>query len=154
MAQPAPTSYLRQNGSFSISTDPTRLDLVVIHGYLTRSYWARGIPPEIVAHSIEHSLCFGLYEVETQIGFARVITDQTHFAYLCDLFILEPYQGRGLGTWLLESILDCPELQGMRHFLLATRDAHAFYRQAGFTELTNPDNFMYKLGDRPWFQPA
>jgi GNAT superfamily N-acetyltransferase len=153
MSEPEPTRYLRQKESFTISTDPAKLDLDVIHGYLARSYWARGISKAIVAQSIAHSLCFGLYDGESQIGFARIVTDQTPFAYLCDVFILETYQGRGLGTWLLESILDCPNLRGLRHFMLATRDAHAFYRKQGFGPVTNPGNLMYKMGERPWFQP-
>lgn len=133
-----------QKGEFTISTNPAKLDLEVIHGYLSRSYWTPGIPKETVRQSIEHSLCFGLYEKDTQIGFARVITDKTSFAYLADVFVLETRQGHGLGKWLIHCIINHPDLQGLRRWLLATRDAHGLYAQYGFTPLAKPDTIMEK----------
>lgn len=131
-----------QKDQFTISTDPAKLDLDVIYGYLSRSYWAAGRPRETVEKSIKHSLCFGVYDGSKQIGFARVITDFATFAYLADVFILEEYQGQGLGKWLVSVIMGHPDLQGLRRWSLATRDAHELYRQYGFTELKTPDRWM------------
>jgi GNAT superfamily N-acetyltransferase len=136
----------RRDG-FIISTDPARIDLDVVHGFLTGSYWAEGIPPEVVRRSIEHSLCFGLYQDRRQIGFARVITDRATFAYLGDVFVLEAFRGRGLARWLLEVVQSHPELQGLRRWVLLTRDAHALYRQAGWSSLAAPDRYMER-----WFK--
>jgi GNAT superfamily N-acetyltransferase len=130
---------------YLISTDKRLLDLPVIHGFLSHSYWAAGIPLEIVEHSIAHSLAFGLYEEKRQIGFARVITDHATFAYLADVFILEDFRGRGLGQWLIESVMSHPELQGLRRWMLATKDAHGLYRKSGFTDLRNPASIMEKV---------
>jgi GNAT superfamily N-acetyltransferase len=127
---------------FLISTDPALLDLVVIHGYLTRSYWAPGISASVVARSIAGSLCFGVYDEGRQVGFARVITDRATFAYLADVFVLESHQGRGLGTWLVQVIVAHPDLQGLRRFALATRDAHGLYSRFGFAPLAAPDRHM------------
>jgi GNAT superfamily N-acetyltransferase len=134
---------------FTISTDPARIELDVVHGFLAASYWAAGIPREVVRRSIEHSLCFGLYHEGRQIGFARVITDRATFAYLGDVFVLEAYRGRGLARWLLEVIQAHPDLQGLRRWVLLTRDAHALYRQAGWTSLAAPDRYM-----ELWFKDA
>ncbi len=131
-----------RRGPYLISTDEQRLDLDVVHGYLSRSYWAAGIPREVVERSIRGSLCFGLYEGERQVGFARVITDEATFAYLGDVFVLEEHRGRGLGKWLVEVIASEPAFQGLRRFLLATRDAHGLYAKLGFTPLTAPEMFM------------
>lgn len=131
-----------RRGDYLISTDATRLDLPTIHGFLTTSYWAAGVPFDVVQRSIEHSLAFGVYHHDRQIGFARVITDRATFAYLADVFVLEPHRGQGLGHWLVETILAHPELQGLRRWLLATRDAHALYRSAGFTPLQAPERWM------------
>jgi GNAT superfamily N-acetyltransferase len=128
--------------NFLISTDPARLDIKAIHTYLSRSYWAEGIPIETVAKSIPESLCFGLFEADNQIGFARVITDKATFAYLCDVYVLENYQGHGLGTWLMETVCSHPDLQGVRRFVLVTRDAHGLYKKLGFTELAAPARYM------------
>ena len=137
-----PYEFERRDG-FSLSTDPARLDLALIHDFLSRqSYWAAGIPPEIVRRSIENSLCFGLYRSQRQVGFARVVTDKSTFAYLGDVFVLEEFRGRGLGKWLLERILHHPELQGLRRFILGTRDAHGLYEQFGFRALASPERFM------------
>jgi len=129
-------------GEFTISTDPGRIDLDVVHGFLTRSYWAEGIPREIVAKSIEHSLCFSLFHRDRQIGFARVITDYATFGYLGDVFVLEEYRGRGLARWLMEVVHAHPELQGFRRWVLLTRDAHALYRRMGYTTLAAPERYM------------
>ena len=133
-----------RQGEYLISTDKRRLDLSVIHGFLTTSYWAAGIPIEIVKRSIEHSLAFGVYEEDKQVGFARVITDYATFAYISDVFILEDYRGQGLSKWLMQVIADLSELQGLRKWVLITRDAHELYRKTGFTELENAERYMEK----------
>jgi GNAT superfamily N-acetyltransferase len=135
-----------ERGDYRISTDPDRLDLDAIHGYLQRSYWAEEIPKEIVARSLRGSLCFGLYTEQQpsaqQVGFARVISDRATFAYLCDVYVLEEHRGQGLSKWLVEAVQSHPELQGLRRFMLATRDAHGLYAQFGFTPLANPTTFL------------
>ena len=131
-----------RQGEYAISTDAARIDLAIVHGFLRSSYWAQNIPFEIVRRSIENSLCFGLYEADKQIGFARVVTDRATFAYLCDVFLIEDYRGRGLAKWLMETILAHPELQGLRRWLLATADAHGLYGQFGFAALDSPAIFM------------
>ncbi len=134
------TEYKR--GDYLISTDCSKLDVQAIHAFLTESYWAKNIPFETVERSIENSLCFGVYDGDRQVGFARVITDYTTFAYIADVFILESHRGMGLSKWLMECIIKDPELQGLRRWLLATRDAHGLYRQIGFTELKAPERWM------------
>jgi GNAT superfamily N-acetyltransferase len=131
-----------QRDGYLISTDASMLDLEVVHGYLSRSYWAAGVPEDVVRRSIENSLCFGVYRGEEQAGFARVVTDRTTFAYLADVFVLEEHRGQGIGKWLVEVILSHPELQGLRRWMLATRDAHDLYRRYAFTELARPGLFM------------
>lgn len=134
--------WKREN--FIISTDKTLLDISYIHDYLsTKSYWAQNIPLEVVQKSIEGSICFGVFYTPHQIGFARVITDQACFAYLADVFVDEKYRGLGLSKWMMEVILDYPGLQGLRRFLLATRDAHGLYEQFGFSLLTSPERWMH-----------
>jgi len=128
-----------QQGEYLISTDKSRLDLAEIHSFLTTSYWAAGIPMEVVKKSIEHSLAFGVYKGDQQVGFARVITDYATFAYLGDVFILEPFRGQGLSKWLMKVIIAHPELQGLRRWVLLTRDAHGLYEKVGFTELGSPE---------------
>ena len=115
-----------RRGEYMVSTDPERVDLEVVHGYLTRSYWAAGIPRETVARAIAHSLPFGLYHGERQVGFARAITDRATYAYLGDVFVLDEYQGGGLGKWLMACIVAHPDLQGLRRWSLVTRDATVF----------------------------
>lgn len=132
--------YKKDN--YLISTDKSVLDTAVIRGYLSRSYWAENIPVEIVKKSIEHSLCFGVYNENKQIGFARVITDYATFGYLADVFILEEERGKGLSKWLMECILKHQQLQGLRSFSLMTRDAHSLYAQYGFKNIPIPENFM------------
>lgn len=138
-----------QNGDYTISTDPARLDLNTIYGYLSRSYWATGRPREVVAKSLQHSLCFGVYQGDQQVGLARIITDYATYAYLCDVFILEAHQGYGLGKWLMACVIAHPDLQGLRRFTLATRDAHGLYKQYGFTPLSAPDRWMEKFNPGP-----
>lgn len=127
---------------FSISTDKNLLDLTTIHGFLKDAYWSKNIPLVLVEKSIEHSLCFGIYNNIQQIGFARVVTDYATFAYLGDVFILEPFRGQGLSKWLLETIMDHPDLQGLRRWMLATSDAHGLYKKYGFGELKHPEILM------------
>jgi N-acetylglutamate synthase-like GNAT family acetyltransferase len=124
-------------GRFLISTDRSKLDVDVIHRFLARSYWAEGIPRETVMRSIENSLCFGVYDNPKQIGFARVISDFATYAYVADVFILEPYRERGLGKELMASIMAHPDLQGLRRWSLGTRDAHGLYAQFGFKPVVN-----------------
>jgi GNAT superfamily N-acetyltransferase len=131
-------------GEYLISTDKRLLDLPVIHSFLTTSYWAEGIPFEIVKKSIEHSLNFGVYKEGKQVGFARVITDYVTYAYISDVFILEDYRRQGLSKWLMQVIADHPELQGLRRWSLHTRDAHELYRKTGFTKPKNPERYMEK----------
>jgi N-acetylglutamate synthase-like GNAT family acetyltransferase len=141
--------YETRLGAFTISTDRARLDLDVVHGYLTRSYWAQGIPREVVARSLEGALCFGLYEGEpgggAQVGFARVITDRATYAYLADVFVLESHRGQGLGVWLMECVTAHTDLQGLRRWSLVTRDAHTLYRRFGFADLARPERYMEKV---------
>ena len=133
------------DSDLTISTDKTRLDVVLIHRFLSQeSYWATNIPLAVVQRSIENSLCFGVYEGHTQIGFARVITDQATFAYLADVFVLPDYRGRGVSRQLIAEISAWPTLQGLRRWVLATRDAHELYAQFGFTALDQPDLFMQR----------
>lgn len=127
---------------YSVSDDPSRLDLKLIHTFLTSSYWAAGIPVETVERSIRHSMCFGVYHGEMQIGFARVISDHATYAYLADVFIIPEERGKGLSKWLMEIITGHPELQGLRRFALATKDAQGLYAQFGFTAYTQPERLM------------
>jgi ribosomal protein S18 acetylase RimI-like enzyme len=131
-----------RKGEFLISTDKGKLDLDTIYSYLSESYWAKGIPREVVVCSVQNSLCFGIFAGAAQIGFARVITDFATYAYLADVFVLEAYRGRGLSKWLMEYIVAHPQLQGLRRWTLATRDAHKLYEKFGFKPLAKPDNFM------------
>jgi len=127
---------------YRITTDADAMDLDAIHAYLTRSYWCEGIPREVVAKAIGGSLCFGLFDHGGQVGFARVVTDRATFAYLCDVYVLEEHRGRGLATWLMEAVVAHPHLQGLRRFLLGTRDAHRLYEKFGFVRLARPEIFM------------
>ncbi|HET9791291.1 MAG TPA: GNAT family N-acetyltransferase [Candidatus Angelobacter sp.] len=129
-------------GDFEITTDPSRIDLRMVHEFLTSSYWAAGIPLETVERSIRNSLCFGIYTGNRQVGFARVITDRATFAYLGDVFVLPEHRGQGLSKWMMECIMAHPELQGLRRWSLLTRDAHGLYQQFGFTELKSPQRWM------------
>ncbi len=133
---------------YMISTDPERLNLEFIHHFLANtSYWAKGRPLTVVKRAIENSLNFGLYKGADQLGFARVVTDRATFAWLADVFIIEDYRGKGLSKWLLETIVSHPELQGLRRWVLATKDAHELYRRFGFTQLNDPGRWMEKFGE-------
>jgi GNAT superfamily N-acetyltransferase len=137
-------SYLAwSRGEYLITTDPERIDIEVVHGYLHRdSYWAKNIPLEIVERSIENSLCFSILKGDEQVGFARVTTDRATIAYLGDVFVLSEHRGRGLSKWLMECVIAHPELQGLRRWLLATADAHGLYVQSGFTPIKSPERWM------------
>lgn len=133
-------------GEFTISTDPQRLDLDIIHEFLsTEAYWARGRSKECVERSIRNSLNFGLYHEDRQIGFARVVTDRATFAWLADVFVLPDFRKQGLSKWLMEVISAHPEMQGLRRWILATQDAHGLYRQFGFEPLNAPERFMHRF---------
>ena len=138
--------------TYAISTDPSRLQLDAIHAYLTRSYWSPGIPKDVVARGIANSLCFGIHLGESQVGFARVITDKASFAYLADVYVLEEHRGQGLSKRLVEEILAHPDLQGLRRVLLATADAHGLYAQFGFQGLAAPDRMMEIRNPPAWLQ--
>lgn len=128
---------------FCISTDPAKLDLQAVHHFLsTESYWSKNIPFEKVKNASAHSLNFGLYHNDRQIGYARIITDYTSIAYLGDVYVLEAFRGQGLSKWLMETIKAHPELQGLRRWILATKDAHGLYKQFGFTPLAGPERWM------------
>jgi len=137
-------------GEYCISTDPKKLQMDVIHRYLTEeAYWTTGRTRAMTEKSIEHSLCFGVYDGDRQVGFARVVTDYTIFAYLCDVFILGDYQGQGLGKWLTETILDVLDEEGVRWTMLATRDAHELYEEyGGFQKLYLPEKWMGRVNPR------
>ena len=132
---------------FIISTDPDKLQIDMIHRYLTEeAYWTTGRTREMTVKTIENSLCFGVFDQDIQIGFARVVTDYTIFAYLCDVFILEDYQGQGLGKWLTEVILNVLDEEGVRWTMLATRDAHELYGEyGGFQKLYLPEKWMGRV---------
>jgi GNAT superfamily N-acetyltransferase len=158
-AQPRESEIVEyRRDEFVVSTDPARLDLDVVYGFLTNCYWAKGISREVVARSIGHSLCFGIYHelsgkspllgksarngAPSQVGFARVISDFATIAYLGDVFVLESHRGRGLGKWMMECIMQHPALQGLRRWILLTRDAHGLYSQFGFTPVKAPERYM------------
>jgi len=129
-------------GEYSISTDPARLDVDAIHAFLTTAYWSEGIGRDLVARALDGSLCFGLYLGTAQIGLARVVTDRATFAYLCDVYVLPSHRGRGLGEWLIETVMSHPDLQGLRRFSLVTKDAQELYRKFGFAEIAADGRHM------------
>lgn len=136
-------SFEKQIHGFLISTDKNRLQLEVIHTYLsTESYWAQNIPVATVKAAVEGSVCFGVYSGFKQIGFARIVTDGATFGYLADVFILKEYRGKGLSKELMKFIMEYPPVQNFRRFMLATRDAHKLYEKYGFRPLSTPDRFM------------
>lgn len=128
---------------FCISTEKEKLDIDSIHEFLSKkAYWSLNIPKEVVVRAIEHSLCFGVYHNQTQLGFARIISDFSTIAYLGDVYILEAYRGKGLSKWLVETIMAHPKLQGLRRWILLTGDAHGLYRQFGWTDIADPSKWM------------
>jgi GNAT superfamily N-acetyltransferase len=134
--------YERRRAEHVVSTDRSRLDVDLVHRVLSATYWAAGIPRDVVERSIAGSIAFGLFDGEHQLGFARVVTDLATYAYLADVFIVEERRGRGLGAWLVESILLHPQLQGLRRFALITRDAASLYVRHGFSAPTTPSGYM------------
>ena len=137
--------YKKDN--YTISTDKQKLDITTIHNFLTASYWSSGISLEKVKRSVEHSLCFGLYDGNKQIGFARVVTDYTLFGYLADVFVIEEYRGKGLSTWLMECVVNHPEIKDLRGWMLATKDAHGLYEKFGFKLIEDPGKYMTKKNE-------
>jgi GNAT superfamily N-acetyltransferase len=136
-------TFLTPVPGYEISFDPSRLNRDVIFRYLSEdSYWCPGIPRSVVETSIEHSLCFGVYHGETQVGFARIITDRATFALIADVFVLEAHRGKGLSKWLMHEVMQHPDLQRLRRLLLLTSDAHSLYQQFGFVEIGNAWRFM------------
>ena len=136
---------MSDDGTIEISCDRDRLDIDAIHEFLTQSYWSPGVPKEVVCKAIANSLCFGVFQGTRQIGFARVTTDKATIAYLADVFVLEEFRGQGLGKRLIASVMAHPELQGLRRFMLATRDAHQLYARYGFTPIAAPSRLMEVL---------
>jgi GNAT superfamily N-acetyltransferase len=135
---------------FLISTDQNKLDIPMIYSFLTSSYWAKNIPLDIVEKSVRNALCFGIYDGSLQVGFARVISDYATYAYICDVFILDDYRGKGLSKWLMQCIMQHSELQGLRRWSLVTRDAHELYRKFGFAQLQKPERYMEILRVPPY----
>jgi GNAT superfamily N-acetyltransferase len=133
---------LLTKGQYSITTDPEKIDLDAVHAFLSRSFWAEGIPKDTVARSLVNSLCFGLFDGAHQIGLARVVTDRATYAYLCDVYVLESHRGHGLGKWLIEAVMAHTDLQGLRRFQLVTRDAHGLYSRYGFATPAHPERHM------------
>jgi GNAT superfamily N-acetyltransferase len=127
---------------YLLSDDPARLDLAAVHRYLTTSYWSPGLPMAVLVRAIAGSVCFGVYRGAEQVGFARVVTDRATFAYLCDVYVIDAHRGRGLGRWLMEAVAAHPHLQGLRRFVLVTRDAHGLYERFGFRPLSRPEGYM------------
>jgi GNAT superfamily N-acetyltransferase len=139
-----------EKGEFSISTDRSRLDLAFIHDYLSKeSYWGQGIPFEKVVSAADHSLNFGLFHGDRQIGYARILTDYARVAYLADVFVIDAYRGRGLSKWLLGQIMAHPELQGLRRWMLHTMDAHGLYEQFGWGAAAKPETYMEAYNEDP-----
>lgn len=137
------SAYQFVHNGYLLSTDKNLLQIDTIHAFLSdKSYWAKDVPKDIVEKSLINSLCFGVYFNDIQVGFARVISDYATFAYLCDVFIIDEYRGKGLSKWLMEKIMQHPDLQNLRRFTLGTRDAHELYRKFGFREPDNACNNM------------
>jgi N-acetylglutamate synthase-like GNAT family acetyltransferase len=131
-----------KEGNLLLSNDKKRLDIEIIHNFLSNSYWSEGIPIETVEKGIANSMAFGLYKKDKQIGFCRIISDYTSFAYLADVFVLNEERGNGYAQWMIYGMKKNPELAGLRRWLLATKDAHALYKKTGWQLLENPDYFM------------
>lgn len=129
-------------GAYQISCDPARLDLKLVHGFLSQSYWSPGIPRAVVERALRGSLAFGAYANDQQVGFARVITDRATFAYVADVFVIEEHRGRGVSKLLMQAMVDHPDLQGLRRWSLVTRDAHGLYEQFGFRPVAQPERHM------------
>lgn len=135
-------TFERERDGYTISTDPERLDMDVIHGFLVTSYWCPSVPRAVVERSVANSLPFGIYDGDSQVGFGRMVTDRAVLAYMADVFVVEEHRGRGLSKWLVETMLEHPDLRGLRRLILATMDAHELYRRFGFDALPDPGIFM------------
>jgi GNAT superfamily N-acetyltransferase len=126
-----------------LSTDAGEMDVDAIHAYLAgESYWARGIPRDVVARAVRNSVCVGVFDRDAQVAFARVVTDRATFAYLCDVYVLESHRGRGIGKRMMEAVDAHPELRGLRRWSLVTKDAHGLYGRFGWTPVDRPERFM------------
>lgn len=146
--------YETRQEEYLVSTDPAKLDPQAAHAYLTTSYWSPGIPLAVVKKALENSLCFGLYHQGKQVGLSRVVTDHATYAYLCDVYVLEAHRGKGLGHWMVECVMSHPELQNLRRFGLATKDAHGVYAAFGFTPLKAPERMMERLDPKVYERMA
>lgn len=144
-----PAFYESSQGSYTISTDPTLLDMETVYEFLERAYWAKSRPRERTQQAFANSLVFGLYAENRLIGIARVVTDFAVVAYLCDVFIHEDFRGHGLGVWLVQTVLECPSLAHVRRWLLATSDAHGLYQKFGFDRIPEPEKWMQRLKPHP-----
>lgn len=131
-----------QKDEYIITTDSSFLDFDVVFDFISNSYWAKNIPVQTLKKALDNALCFMLLHGEKQVGFARVVSDYATFAYLADVFVIEEQRGKGLSKWLMECVMAHPDTQGIRRFMLATRDAHSLYRQFGFDEVKNPEILM------------
>ena len=135
--------HLERDG-FVLSDDKSRLDVARVHGWIASTYWAKGIPLDVMQAAIAGSDCFGIYLGNEQLAFARVVTDRATFAYLCDVFVDDAQRGKGLGEWLVSSVHQVPAYRRLRRWMLATRDAHGFYERLGWTRVTDPLPFMQR----------
>lgn len=146
-------AFEQHKGGFTVSTDPARLNHDLVHQFLASTYWGKQRPRAILEKAMRNSLCFGVYRKHEQVGFARVITDYATYAYLADVFILEEHRGKGLGKWLVQSVIKCPDLVPMRRWALITRDAQKLYRECGFAPLNEPEHHMQLLQPYPGEKP-
>jgi GNAT superfamily N-acetyltransferase len=146
-----PRKWVREQ--FLISTDRSLLDIDLVHGYLSTSYWATGMPRAVLERGIENSLIFGIYDGNRQVGFARAITDLATYAYLSDVFVIEAYRGRGLSKWLIECVIAHPDLQGLRRFALFTRDAQGLYERYGFAPARGSSTYLERWAPNV-YEPA
>lgn len=146
------TPFIRTRGEYTVSDNKSRLDLNVIHSFLTRTYWAEGIKMDRIERVVEHSFCFGLFKGEQMIGFGRVLSDTSAIAYMMDFFVLEEHRGKGLGKWLVESVLAYPPLQDVRRWMLATEDAHSLYSRYGFGPYEPAEELMMKYDPEKYKQ--
>ena len=146
--------FERTREAFTVTTDPARLDLDAAHAFLATAYWSAGVPRQVLERAFAGSLCFSLLEAgRGQVGLARIITDGATFAYLCDVYVLPERRGRGLGVWLIECVMDHPDLAGLRRFSLVTQDAHGLYRRFGFAPLGHPERHMEIVHPDRYRQP-
>jgi len=147
------TSEQYEQLGYRITTDIDGMDVDAVHAFLSRSYWAPGVPREVVERSLRGALCFGLFKDGAQVGLARVITDRATFAYLSDVYVLEEHRGQGLAQWLVRVILAHPDLQGLRRFMLATKDAHGLYEKLGFAPMAHPEMFLEIFRPNAYLRP-